>query len=347
MATTISSASSPSRSRIVAAPRNVEAWCVRRQDSFRVVEKVVEDLHPIGERIGILSALDRGAVLAHRTLDPLHQRAVSRGQRGFYRLEAIEIGRQGQLAGALPVPRTIGGEAFGQAAANQRQRATLLSHHVGMATQVGHGGVRLVLPDLVGKRCGPRANESLQIGDEPVKRSVLPPKPLPLRRSGVRKGEMTSVQCQGPAVIGRHALETRHRGAVETLGDHLVKAEYAALTCAVGVREGDGRRIQLGGVRPMAVAGFAVAGRTILAKQRHAAREVGSLFRRQRDRVGRKQCGSKAACDACDLLRIGLVGDGPLQPGRFGQKRLPFRLGRQRGELRRNCRCELVLLGIF
>ena len=184
-----------------AEERREAACCVRRQRSFRVVEKVVEDLHPIGECIGILSAPDRGAVLAHRTLDPLHQHAVSCGQRGFNRLEAIEIGRQGQLAGALSVPRTISGEAFGQAAANQRQRATLLSHHVGMATQVGHDGVRVVLPDLVGKRCGRRASESLQIGDEPVKRSVLPPKPLPLRRSGVRKGEMTSVECQGPAVI--------------------------------------------------------------------------------------------------------------------------------------------------
>jgi len=89
---------------------------------------------------------------------------------------------------------------------------------------------------------------------------------------------MTSVQCQGPAVIGRQALETRHRGAVETLGYHLVEAEYAALTCAVRVRDGDGRRIQLDDVRPMTAAGFAVAGRTILAKQRRAAPEVGTFF---------------------------------------------------------------------
>jgi hypothetical protein len=55
-----------------------------------------------------------------------------------------------------------------------------------------------------------------------------------------------------------------------------------------------------------------LAGRTILAKQRRTAHGLGSLFRRQRHWVGRKQCGSQAACDACDLLRIGLVGDGLL-----------------------------------
>ena len=74
-----------------AEERRETACRVRRQRSFRVVEKIIEDLYPIGERIGILSGLDGGAVFAHRTLDPLHQRTVTRGQRGLYWLEAIEI----------------------------------------------------------------------------------------------------------------------------------------------------------------------------------------------------------------------------------------------------------------
>jgi len=119
-----------------------------------------------------------------------------------------------------------------------------------MATQVGRQGVRLVLPDFAGKLHGPHTNESLQIGDELVKRCVLLPQPLPLRRSGVRKGEMTGVERQGPAIVGRQAIEARHRGPVETLGDHLVEGEHAALASALGIRERDGRSIQLCGTLP-------------------------------------------------------------------------------------------------
>ena len=45
--------------------------------------KLCEDLHASGKRISSLSALDGGAVLAHRTLDPPHERTVTRGQRGL------------------------------------------------------------------------------------------------------------------------------------------------------------------------------------------------------------------------------------------------------------------------
>ena len=49
----------------------------------------------------------------------------------------------------------------------------------------------------------------------------------------------------------------------------------------------------------------------------------------------------------CDLLGLGLVVDGALKTGGFRQKRLPFWLGRKRGELRGDGRRELFLLGIF
>ena len=123
---------------------------------------------------------------------------------------------------------------------------------------------------------------------------------------------MTGVERQGPAIVGRQAIEARHRGPIETLGDHLVEGEHAALASALGIRERGGRRIQLCCIVPMTVAGFAMTGRTILAEQRRAAREVRSFLRRQRHWVGGKQRGSQAVRDDCDLLGVGLVGDGAL-----------------------------------
>jgi hypothetical protein len=83
---------------------------------------------------------------------------------------------------------------------------------------------------------------------------------------------MAGIERQGPAIINWQAVETRHRGSVETLGDHLIEAEHAALGGTLGVGERDRRGIQLCGLRPMTVAGFAMAGRTVLAEHRRAAR---------------------------------------------------------------------------
>lgn len=52
-------------------------------------------------------------------------------------------------------------------------------------------------------------------------------------------------------------------------------------------------------------------------------------------------------CYTHNSLGIGVFDDGVLQTSSFGQKRLPFRLGRQRRELRCNGRRKLILLGIF
>ena len=121
-------------------------------------------------------------------------------------------------------------------------------------------------PILPASAAGVVPTRVLQIGQEPVKRSVLLPQPLPLRRSGVRKGEMTGVECQGPAITDWQAAEARHRGPVETLGDHLVEGEHAALTGAFGLRERDGRDIQLCGIRSMTVAGLAMADGAVLTE---------------------------------------------------------------------------------
>ena len=113
-----------------------------------------------------------------------------------------------------PVRRHAGGplhdsgKALGQAAANQWQGPGLLLHdRVGTATQKSHESVCPILSDLACERRGRRADERPQIGNDPVKRSVLLPQPLTFGRSEVGEGEMTGVERQGPAVIGRQALE--------------------------------------------------------------------------------------------------------------------------------------------
>jgi hypothetical protein len=76
-------------------------------------------LHAIGECVGILSALDRGAVFAHCAFNPLHQSTVARTERRLDRLEPVKIGGQSQLARMLAIPCAIGSEALIEAAAHQ------------------------------------------------------------------------------------------------------------------------------------------------------------------------------------------------------------------------------------
>ena len=125
IAITTSSASSPSRSRIVKAPRKVDdaALGFGRERRFGLVEQCFGVGQPRAELGRGLAASDRGAEAGHRLLDLGHQRAVARGEHRLDRLEPVEIGGQGELAWrASRSPRCIGGEAFAQPVAGELQR---------------------------------------------------------------------------------------------------------------------------------------------------------------------------------------------------------------------------------
>ena len=80
MATTMSSASSPSRSRMVKAPRKVDgvAALLRGQRPLGLVEQSVERGDPLAHLAGVAAAGDGGAKLAHRRARPAPSAPASR-----------------------------------------------------------------------------------------------------------------------------------------------------------------------------------------------------------------------------------------------------------------------------
>ena len=82
---------------------------------------------------------DAGAQIGHGAFDADHQGMVAGRQCGFDRLEAIEIGGQGQIVGGLVVLALIGGQGFVEAPARDGQRAAgaLGCDRFGMAAHIG------------------------------------------------------------------------------------------------------------------------------------------------------------------------------------------------------------------
>ena len=114
IATTISSASSPSRSRMAKAPRKVEVplaasgASAASARSNRASSRSTRAATSSRRR----AAPDRRAQPAHLALDLGDQAAVAGAEQRLDRLEAVEIGGQRQLAGLVAVAAPIGGEAL-------------------------------------------------------------------------------------------------------------------------------------------------------------------------------------------------------------------------------------------
>ena len=100
MATTISSASSPSRSRIVSAPTKVEAslaWSGASAASASSNSASSRGDCGARPRAGLAAAVDAGAKLAHLASRPWPASvAIARAEHRLDRLEAVEIGGQRQ-----------------------------------------------------------------------------------------------------------------------------------------------------------------------------------------------------------------------------------------------------------
>jgi len=98
-----------------------------------------------------------------------------------------------------------------------------------------------------------------------------------------------------PTVLLGKRSEALHRGAFQPLRDDLVQAENAPVSGPRLVGKGNWRRVQLGEGAAWPFSLAAMTGSAIFGEKRGAAREVGNLRGRERNRVSGEQCGGELA----------------------------------------------------
>mgnify|MGYP006932277348 CR=1 FL=1 len=149
--------------------------------------------------------------------------------------------------------------------ASDRERARGLLHHpIGVASQIGEHRVGFRLPDAARERGRGQRDEGFQIGNSCPQARVRLPQAFAFDRLRIGCGKAAGAERQRPALIVRQIGKALHRGSIDTLAYHLIEREHAALARPLGIGERDRRRCELGSVRPMSVAGEAVAGRAAL-----------------------------------------------------------------------------------
>ena len=136
IAITISSASSPSRTRIANAPRKVDALLAASGASARSASPNKASSRSARAATSAAGAprADRGAKPAHLALDLGDEARVARAEQSLDRLEAVEIGRQRELAGLVALAAAIGGDGLAEHVARdgQRRRTLALHQHAGI-----------------------------------------------------------------------------------------------------------------------------------------------------------------------------------------------------------------------
>ena len=287
----------------------------------------------------------------HGGLDLHHQRLVAGREQRFDRLEAVQVGRQGEVAGALRIACAMGRHRLAQQAARHRQRRSRILRlglrRFRMPAQVSHDlRGRVGRAQLRGELRGRGADVALEVELRAQRRIGLQPRPARLRqRGGIR--DRAAVGGQRPEILAGQPPIAGHRGAFQALFDDLVEREHAALVGARAIGEIDRRRIQAGAGRAVAGPGGAVAARAQLRVQRLAARVMRRTGRHQRDRVGLHQQRGQATRLQRDSLRLGLVLDGLPQCGGIALQLRGLRRGRQRVDRRGGGRRELQHLVVF
>src|SRR5581483_4100417 len=141
--------------------------------------------------------------------------------------------------------------------------------------------------------------------------------------------------------------EAGHRGALDAQRDGVVQPEQAVLAHAGGIGEVGGRRIQAPAGGPVAVAGRAVADRTVGREVGGGGPQVGDLTRGHAHVVEIDDAPAQIGGDRAHLVGRSLVANGPEQPRRGGLQRGALRPGRQSRDHPADRRGELDLLVVL
>ena len=152
----------------------------------------------------------------------------------------------------------------------------------------------------------------------------------PRRASAVRIGELAGAIGKRPFVGVGQYREALHRRAVETLADHLIERERAALACSRAIGKCDRRRIELARHRGLRVPSRTVATGAILREERRPASEIGDLPWTERHRIGPKQVRAQRPSGLRDRFRRGLVLDQRLERPALSDQFVLRRIVRER-----------------
>ncbi len=246
------------------------------------------------------------------------------GQSRLDRLEPVEIGGQRQIGGFRFVAAAIGLQAFRETGARNEQRTGSAGiEGVGMAAQISEQRLGLVLAEGGVQLFGGGLGQGLQRGNSLAGARIFLPDFPAFPGHFVGEGETAGAEGQLPAILVGQLGEARHRRVLDALGDHLVIAEQAAAAGARHVGEGDRRRIEGLGGRAVGQAGLAMAAGAIFREQFRPMRQVGQRRGHGGGRIGGQQIGGQRVRQIGDGARLGLGGNGLLQPlALFQQSRL-------------------------
>lgn len=115
--------------------------------------------------------------------------------------------------------------------------------------------------------------------------------------------ERPRIEGERPAALRRQVGEAHHAGAIQTLFDHLIEREGAALTRRRFIGEGDDGRVQAFGLRAVSMAGRPVAARAMRGIERLARPHA--LARRGRPGDARREEEQQQPVFSCPLRRSG------------------------------------------
>jgi len=168
-------------------------------------------------------SLQRGSIALERLLDRAAHRGIDRAERGLDRLEAVQVGGDGEIDGVRPLAGRERGPRRVELAARRRERELAPPELLGMRAQPGEQRRCIRLLDL-----GLRAmRERLEVGDgERGMRGGVRREPPAARDLVGVEGQRAHVEGEVPALRVVEARgEGRHRGPLDAEADGAVERE--------------------------------------------------------------------------------------------------------------------------